>query len=266
MMKKAIEITVTIFMMVLVNLGCQKDTELCHCELLTGSALLYRVLVYDSVDASEPSRVLEQYDYDESGRISRFLLPMAVDTNIDNRLYYYELYAYNSSNQLISKSRFNANVYSPTGYENLMNFTYSYADDGKLTREYIEYPVIGSFSYSLYYYAKDKLSKMERYVMDTDELESYIEYTYDYCGRLIKENTVFMADPVFIYYTEHSYLNGLNDRSDVYAGRDESNIEHIREMFKTYDLENNLIINEITELEEFSTQPSRALRYEYYTE
>ena len=265
-MKTIIKIVGLISSLGLLMFSCQKQTDLSDCELLIGNAKLKRVLEYDKISSTVPLRILEQYEYDEFGRISKFSFPVAIDTNIDNRLYYYELYEYNPANQLIRKERYNANIYSPTGYNNQINYIYSYSSEGKVIKEYVEYPLIGSYSYSLYFYSMDKLIKIEKYKVDTDELESYIEYEYDKCGRLTKENTIFISDPAFIYYTEHSYQNGLNFKSDVFAGRSAANIDHIREMLKTYDIGNNLIIDEINELQEFSTQPSRVIRYEYYDE
>ena len=75
-----------------------------------------------------------------------------------------------------------------------------------------------------------------------------------------------MSDTTFINYIKHSYQDGLNYKTYEYAGRSASNIVHIREMLKTYDAQDNLTINEINELEEYSSQPSRVIRYEYYDE
>jgi hypothetical protein len=265
-MKIKTEIFDSFLILVLLLISCQKETDLSDCEILNGNAKLKRISVYDTISATVPLRILEQYEYDELDRIFRVSVPKSIDANLDSSLYSYDLYEYNSDNQLIKKSNYNANIYSPTGYVNLRNHIYTYSNEGKLTKEYIEYPLIGSFSYLLYFYSKDKLAKTEAYTMDTDELESYIEYEYDHCGRLIKETTVFISDTDFIYYTKHNYQNGLNFRSDVYAGQSAAIVDHIREMVKTYDTENNLIINEINELQSYSTQPSRVIRYEYYAE
>jgi spermidine synthase len=102
--------------------------------------------------------------------------------------------------------------------------------------------------------------------MGTDELESYTKYDYDKCARLIKESDVYMVNTSQIFVTEHKYQNGHNNLSDVYVREVESNNIHLRELLKTYDDDNNLIIVEINELEEYSTQPSRVLKYEYYNE
>jgi hypothetical protein len=265
-MKAKIEILGSIGILVLLMFSCHKETDLSDCEILNGNAKLQRVLEYDTMNTTVPLRILEQYEYDELGRISRVSVPKAIDTNLDSSLYSYDLYEYNSDNQLIKKANYNANIYSLTGYVNLRNHIYSYSDEGKVNKEYIEYPLIGSYSYLLFFYAKNKLAKTETYKMDTDELESYIEYEYDKCGRLIKETEVYMSDTDFVYYTNHSYQNGLNFRSEVYAGKSAAVVDRIREMIKTYDMGNNLIINEIKELQPYSTQPSRVIRYEYYTE
>ena len=265
-MKTITEKIFSFFILVFLLFSCQKETDPSECELLHGNAKLKRILEYQSIGDTVPVRILEKYEYDEFDRISRVSVPKAIDTNVDSSLYSYDLYEYNSANQLIKKANYNANLYSPTGYVNLRNHIYTYSNEGKLTKETIEYPLIGSFSYLLYFYSKNRLAKTEAYTMDTDELESYIECEYDKCGWLMKETTVFMPDTDFIYYTEHSYQNGLNFKSDVYAGRSASIVDHIREMVKTYDTGNNLIINEINELQSFSTQPSRVIRYEYYDE
>ncbi|MBN1791564.1 MAG: hypothetical protein JW830_13770 [Bacteroidales bacterium] len=265
-MKKKSEILCSIGILVLFVFCCEKETDFSECELLTGNAKLKRVLVYDSIGSTVPSKVLEQYEYDEFGRISRFSFPMAVDTNIDNRVYYYITYKYNSINQLIEKVRYHANIYSPTGFVILAKYFYTYSHEGKLIKEYIEYPEISSFSYSIYYYFMDKLIMVQNYEMGTDELESYTRYDYDKCGRLTKESEVHMVNTLQIFFTEHKYQNGHNYRSDAYVREDDSDNTHLREMLKTYDDDNNLIINEIIELDEYSAQPSRVLKYEYYPE
>jgi len=265
-MKKKSIILCSFGILVLLVFCCEKETDFTECELLNGNAKLKRVLVYDSISSTVPANVIEQYEYDEFGRISRFSFPMAIDTNIDNRVYYYIDYKYNSVNQLIEKTRYHTNIYSPTGYLILAKFYYTYSHEGKLIKEYIEYPVISSFSYSLYYYFMDKLIIVENYEMGTDELESYTKYDYDKCGRLIKESVTYMVNTLQILVTEHKYQNGHNYRSDVYVREVDSYNTHLREMLKTYDYDNNLIINEINELSEYSSQPSRVLKYEYYDE
>jgi hypothetical protein len=263
-MKTIINITASISILVLLIIGCKKEAVLSDCKLLSGNLKVRRILEFDTINLTVPLKILEQYEYDEFGRISRVSVPKAIDTTIDNRLYSFNLYEYNSASQISKIVTYNANIYSPTGFINLRNQIYLYSGNGKLIKETIEYPQTGSFAYSKYLYSMSKLTKFEKYKMDTDELESYTEYKYDKCGRLIKENQVFLSDNTFIYFTEHNYLNGLNFRSDVYAGRSASAIGHIREMLKTYDTGNNLISNKINELEEYSTQPSRIIRYEYY--
>lgn len=265
-MKKKSEILCSIGILVLFVFSCEKGTDFSECELLTGNAKLKRVLVYDSISSTVPSEVIEKYEYDEFGRISRFSYPMAIDTNIDNRAYYYIDYKYNSTNQLIEKVRYHANIYSPTGYMILAKYYYTYSHEGKLIKEYIEYPVISSFGYSLYYYFMDKLIIVQKYETGTDELESYTRYDYDKCGRLIKESEVHMVNTFQIFVTENKYQSGHNYRSDVYVKEDDSSYTHLREMLKTYDDDNNLIINEINELIEYSAQPSHVLKYEYYEE
>jgi hypothetical protein len=91
-------------------------------------------------------------------------------------------------------------------------------------------------------------------------LESYIVNEYDDSGKIIKEIS-YGKDNQSYSYTLHSFSNGLDIKSDVYGGKD---MQHMREIIKTYDLNNNLIILESNELSLTSSLMSHVLKYEYY--
>ena len=84
---------------------------------------------------------------------------------------------------------------------------------------------------------------------------------YNNSGNLIKE-TSFGEHNQPISYTQHIYRNGLNVQSDVFAGEDMK--EHVREIFRTYDNNDNLIILESNELALYSSMMSHVLKYEYF--
>jgi len=241
--------------------SCQKENDSFDNTINENGARLKRILQYSSIDSKDPISIVAEYEYDKENRISKVSTPMYKNGEIAGTIKY-DLYTYNSQGQLIMIENFNANINSPTGFINLMNYIYTYSDKGKKEKEKIEYPQIGSFEYSLYKYDGDKLTKIEKYD-DSDKLESYIINDYDHSGNLIKE-TFFGKDNQAISYTKHTYKNGLNVRSDVFAGKDIK--EHVREILRTYDENKNLIILESNELTLYSSMMSYVLRYEYFEE
>ena len=144
----------------------------------------------------------------------------------------------------------------------MKNYVYTYSDNGKKEKEKIEYPQIASFEYSLYKYDADKLTRIEKYD-SSDNLESYILNDYNNSGELIKE-TIFREDNRARTYTQHTYKDGLNVQSDVFAGEDME--DHVREILRTYDENDNLIIQETNELSLYSSTLSHVLKYEYFGE
>jgi len=81
---------------------------------------------------------------------------------------------------------------------------------------------------------------------------------------MVKE-TSYGKDNLPYSYTRHMYENGQIVQSDVYAVAGE-NMVHMREQFRTYDKNNNLIVLESNELSLFSSSMSYVLKYEYFLE
>ena len=241
--------------------GCQKENDTPEKNTFPDSAKLKRVLLYSSVDSAEPIGIVEEYEYDDEDRVSKLSSPMYQDGEIVG-IIKYDLYEYNAKGQLERIANYNANINSPTGFINLKNTIYTYSDDGKKAKEYIEYPQIGTYEYLLYKYSNNRLARVEKYG-NSDELESYIVSEYNSTGNLIKE-TSFAYDNQPVSLTQHSYSNGLNVLSDIFGGKD---LEvHMRELFKTYNENNNLIILESNELSLASSMMSFVLKYEYFEE
>ncbi len=245
--------------------SCQKEDDLSVDKIRQENqyplnAKLERVLLFSDIDSEQPISIVAEYEYNEDDRISKVSSPMYQDGEIVGTLKY-DLYEYNSIGQLLTVTNFNANSNSPTGFINLKNYIYTYSDDGKKEREYIEYPQINSFEYSPFKYDNDRLARIEKYG-NTNELESYIVNEYGGSGQIIKE-TSYANDNHPYSYTEHIYSEGLNIKSNVYAG---PTMECIRERLKTYDENHNLIILEINELSLYSCTMSHVLKYEYFDE
>ncbi|MCX6254881.1 MAG: hypothetical protein NTV31_10455 [Bacteroidia bacterium] len=237
--------------------SCQK--ELPRSETIPGGPKLKRVLLFASKDSNEPISVVEEYEYDEVGRISKTSSPMYQDGVTVGTIKYDEYY-YNSYNQLIKKMNFNANINSPSGFINLKNYTFTYNKDGSKKKESIEYPQAGLNEYYLYEYDNDKLVKIKKYNTKS-EFESYIENQYDKSEKLIIESS-YTPDGQCFSYTIHTYSGPLLIKSVVY----QKNGILLREINRSYDESNNLIILESNELAPFSSSMSYVLKYEYYEE
>jgi len=164
---------------------------------------------------------------------------------------YYDLYEYNTKGQLATITTYVNNIYN--GFQILKTKTYSYTSNGKIEKE-----LNSTKEYTLYKYNKGLLAETEKYG-NKDDLEFYILNEYDQHNQLTKE-TMYASDNVEISYTLHIYTNGLLYKSDVY---DANNSEHLREIKRTYDNENNLIILESNELAWYSSLGSFVNRYEY---
>ena len=236
--------------------GC--DDNLPNDIAQTGDGKLKRILLYGSVEDEEPISIVEEYEYDSLDRISRVSTPLYDDGEIVGTSSY-GLYEYNTDGQLVKKSHYNANLYAPTGFLNLRTYTYTYGSNGKIERETINYPQIGSSEYFLYFYEADRLVRIEKYDR-VGELEIYIIHEYDNVGKLIKETTCGKDDQQYSY-TQHFYTNGLNTESKVYGAKD---MVLVREIYRTYDSGNNLIILESNEIAGFSSMSSHVMKYEYY--
>lgn len=257
------QLLLTIFSaIIIIASSCQKDDDSFENGINQNGAKLKRILLYSSIDSEFPLSIVEEYEYDEENKISKVSSPMYQDGEIVGTIKY-DLYEYNSQGQLIRIENYNSNSNSPTGYINLKNYTYTYSNNGKKEKEYIEYPQIGSFAYTLYKYDNGKLSRIEKYERNSDDLESYVINEYDNSGNLIKE-TSFSKNGNPILYKQHSYESGLNVQTDIFGGEDMK--EHLSEIINTYNENNNLIIREFNQLSPFSSMLSGVYKYEYYDE
>ncbi|MFA5819842.1 MAG: hypothetical protein WC854_11290 [Bacteroidales bacterium] len=244
-------------LMIFLFSSCQKDQS--ESNLNQGNTRLKQILLFPKIESKEPISIVEEYEYDEKGRISRTSSPMYQDGTIVGTIKY-NIYEYNSSEQLVKIINFNANLNSPTGFINLKNYIYSYSADGKKVKESIENQNGILFEYSVYEYKDDQLVKIKKY--SHNELESYIENQYDRSGKLIKES-FYASDGNCISYTIHTYSGLLQVKSDLYIYQSDT---HYRSIRRTYDNNNNLITLESNELSLYSSMMSFVFRYEYFEE
>jgi hypothetical protein len=241
-------------LLIFVLLSCQKDDS--EITFSQANAKLKQVLLFSNIDSKDPISIVEEYEYDDNGKISKVSSPMYDNGAIVGTIKY-DLYEYNSSGQLMKIINYNANSNSPTGFINLKNISYNYSTDGKKIKETIEYPLGGISEYSDFEYQNGLLSKIKKY--SGNKLESYTEFQYDKSDKLIKE-TLYASDDQCISYTIHSYTGSLQTKSDLYT----STNDHYRSINRTFDKNNNIIVLESKELSLYSSMMSHVLRYKYY--
>jgi len=238
---------------VLIIPSCQKDDS----TPALNNAKLKQVLLYATLDSKEPISIIEEYEYDDAGRISKVSSPMYSNGTITGTIKY-DIYEYNSIGQLIKINNYNANLNSPTGYINLKNTTYEYSPDGKKIREKVEYPLGGISDYFDFEYTNGLLSKTSKY--HGNQLENYTVYEYNKFNKSIKE-LFYAHDGQCLTYTIHTYTGSLQTKSDFY--RFSSN-EHFRSINRIFDKHNNITTLDSKELSPYSSLMSHVLRYEYF--
>jgi len=241
--------------MIIALLSCQKDDS--DITSAKPNARLKQVLLYSNIDSKDPINIVEEYEYDADGKISKVSSPM-YDNGTIVGIIKYDIYEYNMTGLLVKIMNYNANLNSPTGFINLKNTSFSYSGDGRKIKETIEYPQIGNSEYTDFEYANGQLVRIKKYSHNL--LESYTEYQYDKSDNLIKE-TFYGSDDQCLTYTIHSYTGSLQTKSDLYTYPENT---HYRSINRTFDKNNNIITLESKELSLFSSLMSHVLRYKYY--
>jgi hypothetical protein len=198
-------------LLLFVFLSCQKDTI--EFSTLPTNAKLKQVLLFSNIDSQEPISIVDEYEYNDKGLISKVSSPM-YDNGTIVGTHKYDIYEYNSSDQLTKILNYNGNINSPTGFINLKNTFYLYSADGKKIKETTEYPFANLSEYSDFEYKDNQLVKIKKF--SNNQLENYIEYQYDKSGRLIKE-LFYAFDDKCLTYTIHTYSGPLQIKSELFS-------------------------------------------------
>lgn len=253
-MKAKLSLFGLFILLIFLTSSCHKDDS---DTTASTNAKLKQVLLYSTIDSKEPISIVEEYEYDNDGRISKVSSPMYNNGTVVGTIKY-DLYEYSSSGQLIKINNYNANLNSPTGFINLKNRSFDYSSAGKKIKETIEFPLGGISEYFYFEYKNGLLSKTNKY--SGNKLESYTEYEYDKSDRVIKE-LFYAVDGQCLTYTIHTYTGSLQTKSDLYTFPSNS---HYRSINRIFDKNNNIIALESKELSLYSSLMSHVLRYEYY--
>jgi hypothetical protein len=238
-------------------ISCKKEPNSSDGKAVQGSSILKRVSMVSSTDSKEPMYIIDEYEYNSVGQISKISSPRYAGSVISG-ISYYRLYEYSGDGKLLKIRHFQSNGDLPETFYNSENHIFSFSTEGKKEQETIEYPQNNTSLIKLFKYEATKLVRVENYGT-TNTLENYTLYEYDFYDKLVRENFYGKDDELYTF-TVHSWSNGLNIKSDVYLG---SNSEHFREIHKTYDKDNNLVYYQSHELLMSSSMGSYVFMYEY---
>ena len=260
--------------------SCEKP-EMYDNDILYVNDILYakgsnlkQISYVESVKSKETGMIITQYEYDKQGRISKVSQPMyengtpMFQNGTIIGLFSYSDYVYNSEGLLEKIIYYNSNINA--GFLNLITYTYSYDNNEKKQKEVIEYPQMpqNQVDSTVYIYANNRLIREDKYEDGyfgsepwRSELVASIKYEYDNQGKLVKETNYSGTDNTPIRFSEHSYQNGLNVKTEIF---NINNDQKIREIRRYYDRNDNLIYLESEELSMYSSAMSYVTKYEYY--
>ena len=220
-------------LLLIITSACEKKEDTPSCSY-PENAKLKRIVACNYVETECYSRecddinwIVEDYEYDKMGRIKKVLFGPDYENGVLTNQPEYQLYNYNSNNQLVKIEHF---VGYRDDYTHYRDITYTYSPDGEKTKEYIEW-INWGFQYKIFKYNNDTLTRVEQYELNSDELEYYILNEYDSSGNLVKEKLYDKNDNQ-INTILHEYENGNNVRTYKYGS----------EYIKTYDENNNLVM------------------------
>ncbi|NQU52750.1 MAG: hypothetical protein HQ522_09450 [Bacteroidetes bacterium] len=199
-----------ISLFILITSACQKEeTPSCN---YPKNAKLKRVVVCGYIESECPTRecddiikIEEEYEYDSKGRLKKVLISPKYEDGVLTNPIEYHLYEYNSKDQLVKIESYSK---LSDGYWHDKNHIYTYSDDGKMIKENIEIMEVGN-QYKLYKYTNNRLTRIEYYELDSDELEFYILLEYDDSGNLIKETAFDKNGELFSYFQRNVFENGV---------------------------------------------------------
>lgn len=244
-------------MMLLSLCSCKKQNELKNKTTFPVHAKLKQISLYATIDSKTPISIVEEYEYNPLGQVSKVSSPLYQNGQISG-IIKYDIYNYDSNGRLLKINNYHANKSSNSGFINLENYTYSYAANGRKEKEVIEYPQIGSSVYTAYNYVNNTVM-LEKYG-NNGIRESYTQQEVDSFGNVVKE-IKYSTTNQLISVTIHTFINQLNTLTEVYTDNGKTLARRIN---KTYDANRNLISLESKELAAFSSLQDYVHRYEYF--
>jgi len=176
----------------------------------------------ESVKSKIGGIILNQYEYDEQGRVTKVSQPMykegtpVFENGTIVGLVSYSDYVYNNEGLLEKIIYYHHNVYE--GLLNSETRIYSYDKNGNKIKEAIEYPRTNRTDSILYFYGNNRLVREDKYdngIFYQGEtaytgLRDYIEYEYDHQGNLVKKTNYSGIDNTASYSSRYEYDHQAN--------------------------------------------------------
>lgn len=201
--------------------------------------------------------LMEEYEYDANGKISKVITPYYENGKLNGTLQY-EAYTYDANGRLAEIATYsrmkdgNFNKYSV--------LRYTYTPEGLKETEIQEFVLVGTSTLKRFYYEKGKMERCEGY--DAGKLVETILYEYGPEGKLAKETTYYEGKPLrYILYTYETTADATKDKMVEYMVG-EIDVPQ-REMERIYDPQGNLITFSNRELRLESSRSSYVIYYEY---
>jgi len=221
---------------------------------------LKQVLMYGSLNAREPMRIEEQYEYNDLGQISKISYFYYDTGPLENALY-----DYNSIGQLIKIKHYYGNdTLLETALYQINSFTYS--DKGKKIKETIAQRDGFVKEQNLFFYTEGRLARIDNYSTGDHQSEPrmYTLFEYDEYGLPVREVLYWGITNVPFKWTIHTFSNGLNVKTVIYKDLNFEDPENVIRVFKrTYDANKKLKILEINQGAASSSVGNFVYRYKY---
>jgi hypothetical protein len=239
----------------LVLLSCHKEKN-----ILPEPVRLKQVLMYGSIDAEEPMRIEEQYEYNNLGQISKISY-----FYFDTGPIEHALYDYNSMGQLLKiKHYYGVDTLLETALYQINSFTYS--NEGKKVKETIAQRDGFVREYNLFFYTEGRLSRIENHISEGIKGETimYTNFEFDDAGQPVREVLYWGKNNVPFKWTINTFSNGLNVKTVIYKDQNFEDPENEIRVFKrTFDKNKKLKILEINQGPASSSVGNFVYRYIY---
>jgi hypothetical protein len=239
----------------LVLLSCHKGKD-----ILPEPVRLKQVLMYASIDAKEPMRIEEQYEYNEIGQVSKISYFYYDTGPLENAIY-----DYNSIGRLIKIKHYYGNdTLLETALYQINSFTYS--AEGNKVKESIAQRDGFVKEYNLFFYTEGRLSRIENHIDEGIQGETimYTVFEFDDSGQPVREVLYWGKTNVPFKWTINTFSNGLNVKTVIYKDENFEDPENVIRVFKrTFDKNKKLKILEINQGPASSSVGNFVYRYIY---
>lgn len=201
--------------------------------------------------------LIEEYEYDAQGRISKVITPY-YENGRQNGALQYKTYTYDTNGRLAEIA-----TYSRMKEGNFNKYSvlrYTYTSEGLKETEIQEFVLAGTSTLKRFHYKDGKIERCEEYA--EGKLVETILYEYGPEGKLARETTYYEGKPLrYILYAYEATGDATKEKMVEYTVG-EIDVPQ-REMEKVFDPQGNLLSFSNRELRLESSRSSYVIYYEY---